>query len=181
MKRVFLIGALSLCLTGCKREQRIFRPEASASDVLNAVQVSGLHPGPGQEKAVVIPQMYQESAYAVSEGQRLYEQYNCVGCHAHGGGGMGPALMDNVWIYGSEPANIFATVMQGRPNGMPSFRNRIPEYQAWEIAAYVRSLSGLLPKDVAPNRTDEMDVKPAESSMPRQTPTGITGAPSRKQ
>lgn len=94
---------------------------------------------------------------------------------------MGPALMDNVWIYGSEPANIFATITQGRPNGMPSFRSRIPEYQAWEIAAYVRSLSGLLPKDVAPGRTDEMDVKPAESSMPRQMPTGITGSPSRKQ
>jgi cytochrome c oxidase cbb3-type subunit 3 len=60
---------------------------------------------------------------------------------------------------------------------MPSFRNRIPEYQAWEIAAYVRSLSGLLPKDVAPNRTDEMDVKPAESSTPRQIPTGMTGQP----
>ena len=85
--------------------------------------------------------------------------------------------MDDNWIYGSEPGNIFATIMQGRPNGMPSFRNRIPEYQAWEIAAYVRSLSGLLPADVAPNRMDEMDVKPPESTMPRQTPTGITGHP----
>jgi cytochrome c oxidase cbb3-type subunit 3 len=93
---------------------------------------------------------------------------------------MGPALMDDYWIYGSEPQNIFATIVQGRPNGMPSFRNRIPEYQVWELAAYVRSLSGLLPKDVAPNRTDEMNVKPAESSMPHQTPTGITGAPSAK-
>jgi cytochrome c oxidase cbb3-type subunit 3 len=94
---------------------------------------------------------------------------------------MGPALMDDRWIYGSEPGNIFATIMQGRPNGMPSFRNRIPEYQAWEIAAYVRSLSGLLPKDVAPNRTDEMDVKAAESSTPRQTPTGMTGEPGSQQ
>ena len=89
--------------------------------------------------------------------------------------------MDNYWIYGSEPGNIFATIMQGRPNGMPSFRNRIPEYQAWEIAAYVRSLSGLLPKDVAPDRTDEMDVKPAEESMPRQTPTGMTGQPGQQR
>ena len=181
MKPAILFASLCLWLASCKREQRIFRPEPSSSDILNAVQVSGLHPGAGEDKPIAVPALYQESAYAVSEGQRLYEQYNCVGCHAHGGGGMGPALMDDVWIYGSDPANIFATIMQGRPNGMPSFRNRIPEYQVWEIAAYVRSLSGLLPKDVSPNRTDEMDVKPAESSTPQQTPTGITGQPSRKE
>jgi cytochrome c oxidase cbb3-type subunit III len=181
MKYILIILVFSCSLTGCKREQRSFRPDPSAADVLNAVEVSGLHPGAGQGAPVVIPKAYQETAYAVSEGQRLYEQYNCVGCHAHGGGGMGPALMDDVWIYGSDPANIFATIEQGRPNGMPSFGRRIPEYQIWELAAYVRSLSGLLPKDVAPNRTDEMDVKPAESSMPRQKPTGITGAPSQRQ
>ena len=182
MRYAFVIPVmLCLLLTSCKREQRSFRPSPSSTDVLNGVQVSGLHPGPGQAAPVTISNLYQENAYAVSEGQRLYEQYNCVGCHAHGGGGMGPALMDDVWIYGSDPANIFATITQGRPNGMPSFGSRIPEYQVWEIAAYVRSLSGLLPKDVAPNRTDEMDVKPAESSMPRQTPTGITGASSKRQ
>ena len=63
---------------------------------------------------------------------------------------------------------FFSTIMQGRPNGMPSFRNRIPEYQAWEIAAYVRSMAGLLPKGVSPNRPDHMRVKPAESSTPRK-------------
>jgi cytochrome c oxidase cbb3-type subunit 3 len=85
--------------------------------------------------------------------------------------------MDKDWIYGSEPGNIFATILQGRPNGMPSFRNRIPEYQIWEIVAYVRSMAGLLPKGVSPDRPDEMNVKPSESSTPRQTPTGITGEP----
>jgi cytochrome c oxidase cbb3-type subunit III len=181
MKYLLLVTALLFCLVGCQREERSVRPAASSASTVDGVQVSGLNPGPGPVRPVAVPKTYQESAYAVSEGQRLYEQYNCVGCHAHGGGGMGPALMDDVWIYGSEPANIFATITQGRPNGMPSFRNRIPEYQVWEIAAYVRSLSGLLPKDVAPNRTDEMDVKPAESSTPHQTPTGITGAPSHKE
>jgi cytochrome c oxidase cbb3-type subunit 3 len=180
MKRLYVAFVLTIALLGCKREQRSFEPQPSLAGTLEAVQISGLNPGPAIPRSLSIPALYQESAYAVAEGQRLYEQYNCVGCHAHGGGGMGPALMDDYWIYGSEPANIFATIMQGRPNGMPSFRNRIPEYQAWEIAAYVRSLSGLLPKDVAPNRSDEMDVKPAESSMPRQTPTGITGVPNKK-
>jgi cytochrome c oxidase cbb3-type subunit 3 len=176
LKLGFLLAVMML-ISSCSREDRILRQPPEASEVLNTVQISGLNPGANSIPTPPTSNMYQESAYAVSEGQKLYEQYNCVGCHAHGGGGIGPALMDSNWIYGSEPGNVFATITQGRPNGMPSFRNRIPEYQVWEIVAYVRSLSGLLPKGVSPSRPDEMNVKPSESSTPMQTPTGITGAP----
>jgi cytochrome c oxidase cbb3-type subunit 3 len=78
--------------------------------------------------------------------------------------------MDDQWLYGSEIENVYATIVQGRPNGMPSFRNRIPEQQIWQIAAYVRSMSGLTPKAASPSRSDEMQNKPAEQSMPRQEP-----------
>src|SRR5438270_12901215 len=140
--RLMFFGALAFLLVSaaCTREDRSLRQAPNSAYTLNTVQVSGLNPGANPLPSPPPPNIYQESAYTVSEGQRLYAQYNCVGCHAHGGGGMGPPLMDNYWIYGSEPQNIFTTIMQGRPNGMPSFRNRIPEYQAWEIAAYVRSL-----------------------------------------
>ena len=169
--------AATLTLAGCRREERELRPSPAASQVINEAQVSGLNPGANPLPGPPTPAIYEESAYSVSEGKRLFNQYNCSGCHAHGGGGIGPPLMDNYWIYGSQPENIFATIVQGRPNGMPSFRNRIPEYQVWEIVAYVRSLSGLLPSDVAPSRSDELHVKPPEQSMPKQTPVGITGAP----
>jgi cytochrome c oxidase cbb3-type subunit 3 len=184
MSSRYKFGALlivAICLTSCKREERILRQPPPADQTFNTVQVSGLNPGANPIPTPPPSNMYEESAYAVSQGQQLYEQYNCVGCHAHGGGGIGPPLMDNNWIYGSEPGNVFTTIMQGRPNGMPSFRNRIPEYQAWEIAAFVRSMSGLLPKDVAPSRTDQMNIKPSESSMPKQTPTGITGEPEQRK
>jgi len=180
MRRSLQLGILvsaMVMLASCSREDRILRQPPSADETLNTIQISGLNPGAKLIPTPPSSNMYQESAYAVAEGQKLYESYNCVGCHAHGGGGIGPPLMDRDWIYGSEPGNIFATIMQGRPNGMPSFRNRIPEYQAWEIAAYVRSMAGLLPKGVSPSRPDEMNVKPSESSIPQQTPTGITGAP----
>jgi len=71
----------------------------------------------------------------VSEGQRLFEAFNCVGCHAHDGGGIGPALMDAKWIYGGDPAEVYGSIMYGRPNGMPAFNGRIRESEAWEIAA----------------------------------------------
>jgi len=180
--RLILLSVLCLALLSCEREDRRFRPAPSAANTLDSVQVSGLHPGGGPpQSGPTLPGYYEESAYAVSEGKRLFSQYNCSGCHANGGGGIGPPLMDQAWIYGSEPANIFATIMQGRPNGMPSFRNRIPEYQGWEIVAYVRSLSGQLPSDVAPARGDDAYFKPSEQSMPNQKPTGITGVPGQKQ
>ncbi len=173
--------AFMALLQACSREDRVLRQPPPVNETLNTIQISGLNPG---ANALPIPSssnMYQESAYAVSEGQKLFDQYNCSGCHAHGGGGIGPPLMDSNWIYGSEPGNVFATIMQGRPNGMPSFRNRIPEYQGWELVAYVRSLSGLLPKGVSPNRPDHMNYKPSESSTPKQPPTGITGLPEQHQ
>lgn len=175
------LAACTLIMTACKREERQFRPSPPASQTLNTVQISGLNPGANPINAPPTPSYYEESAYAVSEGKTLFNQYNCVGCHANGGGGIGPPLMDNNWIYGSEPGNIFSTIMQGRPNGMPSFRNRIPEYQGWELVAYVRSMSGLLPKDVAPSRADQLYVRPPEQSMQHQNPTGITGESEKKK
>ena len=44
---------------------------------------------------------YEDNAYHLSEGKRLYTWFNCNGCHAKGGGGSGPPLMDDRWIYGA--------------------------------------------------------------------------------
>jgi cytochrome c oxidase cbb3-type subunit III len=82
-------------------------------------------------------------AGAIAEGKRLYGWYNCSGCHFNGGGGIGPPLMDIKWIYGSDPENIRSTIIEGRPNGMPSYGGKIPQYQVWQIVAFVRSLGGL--------------------------------------
>ena len=127
-------------------------------------------PSSGASFQSPVKNAYEENAYALSEGQRLYSSFNCVGCHAHGGGGMGVALMDDQWIYGSNPEQIFASIVEGRPNGMPSFRGRIPDYQVWQLAAYVRSLSGLVPKDAATSRTDHMKGKKPENSQATKEP-----------
>jgi cytochrome c oxidase cbb3-type subunit 3 len=167
----FLI--LSLCLGfgffGCKREERGFRVQPPAADKLTVASMSDLHPGGG---ATPPPSKnaYEESAYAISEGQKLYTTMNCAGCHFHGGGGIGPPLMDNEWIYGSDPQQIFASIVEGRPNGMPAFRGKITDYQVWQIAAYVRSLGGLAPSSTAPGRGDEMQGAKPPNSGPAQTP-----------
>ena len=85
---------------------------------------------------------YEGDAQSIAQGRELFRAMNCVGCHAaEGGGGMGPPLSDKTWIYGGEPAQIYLTIVQGRPNGMPSFANALPPDQVWKLVSYVRSLS----------------------------------------
>jgi cytochrome c oxidase cbb3-type subunit III len=159
---------LSVLLLACEREQRRFRDAPPGATESN-VQQSSLQPGAPQPTPVT-PGPYAENAYAVSEGQRLYEWFNCVGCHAHGGGDIGPPLLDATWIYGSSPENIYQTIVEGRPNGMPSFRHKLTTQQVWQLVAYVRSLSGQLRKDVAPGRPDDMHVKPPAQSKSEEQP-----------
>lgn len=156
-------------LAACEREQRRFREIPPGATASGAVRQSTLQPGQAQPD-VALESAYEENAYAVSEGKRLYEWFNCVGCHAHGGGNMGTPLMDAEWIYGGSPENIFDTIVEGRPNGMPSFRGRIPDQQIWQIAAYVRSMSGQLPKDVSPSRDDNMNYKKPEQGKEKEGP-----------
>jgi cytochrome c oxidase cbb3-type subunit 3 len=107
---------------------------------------------------------YEGNALSISEGQRLYGWYNCAGCHAGGGGGgMGPPLIDHEWRYGSEPEQIYATITEGRPLGMPTFGRYMPDDQVWKLVAYVRSMSGLERMDAVSARRDHMqDVEKKE-------------------
>jgi cytochrome c oxidase cbb3-type subunit III len=164
-----VVGVAFAVAAGCQREQRRFTEASPASGMPQTIRLSDLQPG-GTPPRVQMQSAYDENAWAISQGKRYYEAFNCVGCHAHGGGGMGPPLMDDEWIYGSDPANIFATIVEGRPNGMPSFRGRIPTAQVWQITAYVRSLSGLTPKDTRSQRDDHMYVKVPEGARPSEKP-----------
>jgi cytochrome c oxidase cbb3-type subunit 3 len=162
-------------LAGCEREQRSFTSTVSnAAPAASAARGSTNQPavplGGGVRQAAANTSPYEENAFAVGQGKRLYRWYNCNGCHANGGGGIGPPLMDAEWRYGAEPAQIFDSIVMGRPNGMPSFGGHIPEDQVWQLVAYVRSMSGLLRKDVAPSRQDGMSQGEAENARDRMTP-----------
>ncbi|MEZ0168660.1 cytochrome c [Microvirga sp. TS319] len=79
---------------------------------------------------------------AAQRGMQYFQAFNCVGCHApNGAGGMGPSLSNSVFIYGSEPAQIFLTIYQGRPRGMPTWGVMLPGSAIWDLVAYVRSIS----------------------------------------
>jgi cytochrome c oxidase cbb3-type subunit 3 len=173
-----MAAGLLAAWTSCKREARQFHVDAPSAEMAQKI-VTGTNLNAGGSPATLphIKNPYEENAYAMSEGKRLYQQFNCVGCHANGGGDKGPALMDDKWIYGSAPEQIHETIVEGRPNGMPSFRNKIPDYEVWQIAAYVRSMSGLASSNAAPARDDHMQYKQPENSVPTTQPK-TTGVPS---
>ena len=173
-----LLGLVATLVFGCKREQRVFDPGSSGTQVANGASLNAVHAG-GSLASPGIDE-YEDNAYAVGEGKRLYSAYNCVGCHAQGGGAIGPALMDSEWIYGSHPDQIYSTIVQGRPNGMPSFGGKLPNYQVWELVAYVRSMSGQLTSDVAPSRSDTMPVAKAEQAREKEHPSDENEQPIQK-
>ncbi|HEX8231894.1 MAG TPA: cytochrome c [Caulobacteraceae bacterium] len=161
-----------LLLTACEREERQLqgapRPQTGPGDItLTDLYAGAPAPPPPDPRA----QMYEGNAFHISQGQKYYQWYNCSGCHFNGGGGIGPALMDDVWRYGSSMEQIHATIVQGRPNGMPSFRAKIPDAQIWEIAAYVRTLSANAPKDATSARTDDMQSTTPRNQENAQRPT----------
>mgnify|MGYP000442179551 FL=1 len=77
-------------------------------------------------------------------GQRLFAN-NCAQCHASDAkGAMGfPNLVDDDWNWGGDFETILTSIKQGRVGVMPAFAPALGEDGTQEVAAYVRSLSGL--------------------------------------
>jgi cytochrome c oxidase cbb3-type subunit III len=168
MTRTLALILIGTALTACEREDRPLRSGPVLGEQHEAIALASNSPGPTGPtvKTSGTREQYEKVAFHVSQGKKLFTWYNCSGCHANGGGGSGPALMDDVWIYGSSIENIAASIREGRPNGMPSFRGKVPEDQIWQIAAYVRSLGGFVSSDVASSRHDEMYAHKGEGRLP---------------
>jgi mono/diheme cytochrome c family protein len=98
-------------------------------------------PGPGPDTLGETSNPYRSDLRAIREGRRLFNWYNCSGCHGdHAGGGMGPSLRDSTWVYGGTEARIFRSIADGRTKGMPSWGRTLPADQIWKLVAYIKTL-----------------------------------------
>jgi cytochrome c oxidase cbb3-type subunit 3 len=137
--RVNVIVAVTLAaLVACKASDA--RQLAAAGATSNSPFLIG--PQPGADRAIARPvNPYVGNTAVLAEGRRLFNQYNCSGCHGdHAGGGMGPSLRDSVWYYGGDDASIFASITEGRQHGMPAWGAKVPQDQRWKIVAYIKSI-----------------------------------------
>jgi cytochrome c oxidase cbb3-type subunit III len=154
------VAALAVLLAaGCQKGSQTGQPAEQANRP--GIIDSALSPGVDHSLVSGDPRAaaYYNNADAVNKGKHLFQQYNCSGCHSNGGGGMGPSLMDDEWIYGSRLEQIHQTLVEGRPNGMPAWGGKVPDEQLWQLAVYVRSMS--LPETLAAQQGDTPSQSPA--------------------
>ncbi len=82
---------------------------------------------------------------SIENGKKLFIA-NCAACHlADGGGNQGPNLVDENWIYGCTPKDIYQSIKYGRPKGMQAWKNNFNDKQILEISEFVHSLNGTKP------------------------------------
>jgi cytochrome c oxidase cbb3-type subunit 3 len=83
---------------------------------------------------------YHGNAPAIAEGQLVFVQI-CAACHKPDASGLvGPSLVDPYWKYGSSDHELFETVMNGRPGGMPAWGPQLGGDKIWKVLAYVETL-----------------------------------------
>ena len=97
---------------------------------------------PSQDRPLALRNPLEGNANARKIGAQLYVSYNCIDCHgADGSGAMGPSLADGRWHFGGTPGELFESIYQGRPDGMPAWGGRIANDQIWSLITYIQSLS----------------------------------------
>jgi cytochrome c oxidase cbb3-type subunit III len=139
-QRALIIASLFLMLmvAGCDMQSVEVAPAGTTPLIRTPV---GPIPGPPEKPVNLTANPYAQDRNAIAEGKRLFNWYNCAGCHGgRAGGGTGPSLRDGAWIYGGSDAHIFNSIAQGRANGMPAWSTKLPEEHIWKMVAYIKSM-----------------------------------------
>jgi mono/diheme cytochrome c family protein len=138
------------------------QPPAAAA----GAQPGAVAPGntmPPVQRADATPKGQLKNPYSdtdtavVQAGQKLYMIYACSGCHGGtGGGGMCPALTNDVWVYGGDDDTLFRlvaygtqdlqskgysrTAQEGVVGAMPAMGQIVKtDDDLWRILAFVRA------------------------------------------
>ena len=147
-RRAALIAGMALAAAACQGDGGAAPPSraAAARDSARTVAWEGVTPHPRNIQAGAVIRAdsngnpYARQQDAVKIGESLFNRYNCDGCHGDGAAGsVGPSLADGRWRYGGTPREIYQSVYEGRPLGMPSYR-AVAREPIWYLVAYVRSL-----------------------------------------
>lgn len=105
---------------------------------------------------------YHGNAAAIADGQVLFAQI-CAACHKPDASGLvGPSLVDPYSKYGASDHDLFQTVMNGRPGGMPAWGPQLGSEKVWKVLAYVETLP----------KSDKPGVGAPGAAPPPATPGG---------
>jgi mono/diheme cytochrome c family protein len=101
---------------------------------------------------------YADFASIAADGRKVYLAAGCNGCHGMGGGGMGPPLSNQVWVYGKDDDTLFRLIALGSDElqkqgysrkgsenvvgPMPPFGTIVKsDDDMWKIIAFIRSVN----------------------------------------
>jgi mono/diheme cytochrome c family protein len=104
------------------------------------LSVLSISAAPGEKPRMLNP--FAGSPAAIEEGRKLYDANGCAACHGlKGGGGMGKAILDDTWAFGSDDETLFR-LMKGQipQQTMPKTWATLPDDQIWKMIAHVRTL-----------------------------------------
>lgn len=91
------------------------------------------------QKTIPTENPYEHDEKAIAEGKLLYEEH-CSDCHGEDlKGDVGPDLTAHL-KYGETDDKKFTSIADGRPGGMPAFRNQLGRDRIWKVLAYVDSV-----------------------------------------
>ncbi|HEV7704887.1 MAG TPA: c-type cytochrome [Gemmatimonadaceae bacterium] len=140
----------ALAASACREQTAVPATAASSGASENALVISKhadrVFAGGIAPPAERVTNTAAQNAKAADEGATLFTSMNCDGCHGGGAvGAVGPSLTDGRWRYGGADADIYRSIAEGRPKGMPSFGGVLQPAMIWRLVAYIKSLPP--PKD----------------------------------
>jgi len=111
-------------------------------DKLQNVQLQPVEEAPDVSESELVALL--EEPAELASGEEIFKD-KCALCHGEFGEGLiGPNLTDNYWLHGrGNISDIANTIRSGVPDkGMAAWKDRIPEENILQIAAYIKSLKG---------------------------------------
>ena len=126
-------------------------------------------PGVEETVAYVLTLSGQQApADLAAAGKAKFEMY-CGGCHGMDGKGLqavgAPNLTDDIWLYGSDAAELRYGITNGRNNQMPAQLPLLGEQKVRLLAAYVLSLAPAYVEPApAPAPAEAAEASPAEAA-----------------
>lgn len=129
-----------------------------------------------QKKALEALASLSSDPATLSAGKEVFTA-RCAPCHgANGEGKIGPNLTDAEWLYGGEAKDILESVRNGRPKGMPAWKNDLKKEEVQNVTAFVISLSPEAGQQPAAEATPESAPTPEVSSTPEATASPVASA-----
>ena len=137
------ICVMAVVAAAPRARQAASAPNATADSLRFVAHPEYIPAGfPSRDRPVALRNPLEGNANARKVGAQLYVSYNCIDCHgADGSGAMGPSLADGRWHFGGTSGELFESIYQGRPDGMPAWGGRIANDQIWSLITYIQSLS----------------------------------------